>query len=127
MYEEKSLKYILKYTLVFIFMTLDSLDPLDLIQPFCLGRAKSRCGGVLAVNFHDFYRQHLSGFHAYKAKIMPKLFILISFISFVAYLISGAHCVKFGRFGRNLGRPAALWSFRLKLHLHVYKYKSKQS
>jgi hypothetical protein len=47
-YEEKASKYILKYTLVF--MTLDSLDPLDLIEPFCSGREKSRCGGVLAVD-----------------------------------------------------------------------------
>ena len=27
---------------------------------FCSGRAKSRCGGVLAVDFYDFYRQHFS-------------------------------------------------------------------
>jgi hypothetical protein len=93
-HEEKASKYILMYTLVF--MTLDSLDPLELIQPFCSGRAKSRCGSMLAVNFHDFYHQHFSRFDAYKAKIMPKLSILMSSTSFVVYLISGAHCTKFG-------------------------------
>ena len=34
---------------------------------FCSGRAKSRCGGVLAVDFYDFYRQHFSRIHDLRA------------------------------------------------------------
>ena len=40
------------------------------IDPFCSGRAKSRCGGVLAVDFDDFYRQHSFGFHAFRTKLL---------------------------------------------------------
>jgi hypothetical protein len=84
---------------------------------------------MLAFDFHNFYHQHFSGSHAYKAKIMPKLFILMSSTNFVAYLISRAHYVKLADLGAIPSRPAglALWPFRLKLHLHVYKHKSKQS
>jgi hypothetical protein len=64
---------------------------------------------LLAADFHDVYHQYFSEFHAYKAKIMPKLFILMSSVSFVAYLISGAHCAKVGQFGRNPGGGRPAW------------------
>jgi hypothetical protein len=78
-------------------MALDLLDPLDLIQPFCSGRAKPRCGAVLPVNFPNFYRQHFSGFHTFMAKIMLKM----SSTSFGDYLISRAHYINFGQIGRK--------------------------
>jgi hypothetical protein len=60
---------------------------------------------VLAVDFHDFYRQHFPGFHTFMAKIMLKLFIVMSSTSFGDYLIAGAHYINFGQIGRKPGRP----------------------
>jgi hypothetical protein len=67
----------------------------------------SRCGGVLAVDFHDFYRQHFPEFHTFMAKIILKLFILMSSISFGDYLISGAQYINFGQIMRK-PRPTGL-------------------
>jgi hypothetical protein len=66
------------------------LDPLSKSTP-C-----SKCGGVLAVDFHDFYHQHFSRFHTFMAIIMLKSFTLMSSTRFVVYFISGAHCMKLG-------------------------------
>ena len=62
------------------------------VDSFCLGRAKSRCGGVLVVDFYDFYRQHFSRIHDLRANTNQIWFIL----------------AKFGQNGRNprpTGRP----------------------
>jgi hypothetical protein len=51
----------------------------------------SSAEAVLAVDFHNFYRQHFSGFHTFMAKIMLNLFILMSFTSFDDYFRSSLH------------------------------------
>jgi hypothetical protein len=91
-------------------VTLDLLDPLDLIQPYFIANissGSSMCGVVLAVDFHDFYHQHFPGFHTFIAKIMLKLFILMSSTSFCEYLILGAHYINFSQIGRK-PRPMGL-------------------
>jgi hypothetical protein len=61
----------------------------------------SSAEAVLAVDFHNFYRQHFSGFHTFMAKIMLNLFILMSSTSFGDYLILGAHYINFGQIRRK--------------------------
>ena len=80
------------------------------IDPFCSGRAKSRRGGVLAVDFDDFYRQHFFGFHAFGTILLRFLLTLTSSISFDAYLKLGSTSANLGRIGANPrpGRPAGL-------------------
>jgi len=74
---------------------------------FCSGRAKSRCGGVLAVIFSDFYRQYSFGFHAFRTIIHQFSLTLMSSTSFGDYLISGTKHTKLSQNGRN-PRPAGL-------------------
>jgi hypothetical protein len=45
----------------------------------------------------------------FTAKIMLKLFILMSSTSFSDYLISGAHCINFSQIGRKTDRPPLGW------------------
>ena len=77
------------------------------IDSFCSGRAKSRCGGVLAVNFDDFYRQHSLGFHTFGTVLLWFLLILTSSTSFDDYLKLGATGANLGQIGAN-HRPAGL-------------------
>ena len=77
------------------------------VDTFCSGRAKSRCGGVLAVDFYDFYRQHFSRIHDLRANTNQIWFILMSSTSFGEYLNAGTTCTKFGQNGRN-PRPVGL-------------------
>ena len=78
-----------------------------LFPPYCSGRAKSGCGGVLAVDFYDFYRQHFSRIHDLRANTNQIWFILTSSTSFGEHLNAGITCMKFGQNGRN-PRPAGL-------------------
>ena len=75
---------------------------------FCSGRAKSRCGGVLAVISDRFYHQHSFEFHTFRTVILWFLLTLTSSTSFGEYLNSGTRYPKFGQNGRNprpTGRP----------------------
>jgi hypothetical protein len=74
---------------------------------FCSGWAKSRCGGVLAVVFSDFYRQHSFGFHTFRTVIHQFSLTLMSSTSFGALVISGTKHAKLSQNGRN-PRPAGL-------------------
>ena len=87
------------------------------IDPFCSGRAKSRCGGVLAVDFDDFYRHHSFRFHALGTILLWFLLTLTSSTSFGNYLNPGATSANLGKNGAN-PRPAGLplWHFAMKLH-----------
>ena len=76
-------------------------------RPYCSGRAKSGCGGVLAVDIGDFRRQRSAWFNETKAIIMPNSLILTSSTSFGEYLNVGTICTKFGTNGRK-PRPAGL-------------------
>ena len=60
-----------------------------LFRPYCSGRAKSGCGGVLAVNISDSRRQRSAWFHDISSVIMPNSLILTSSTSFVEYLNAG--------------------------------------
>ena len=87
----------------------------------CSGRAKSRCGGMLVVNFNNFYCQPFSGIHTFKVIILT-LFTLMSFTSFYAYWFQELT----DWFGRNSGRPAmARWLLKPNFHKHADKHKSK--
>ena len=77
------------------------------VDSFCSGRAKSRCGGVLAVNFDDFYHQHSFRFHAFRTILLWFLLTLTSFISFGDYLNPGAAYTKMSQIG-VIPRPAGL-------------------
>ena len=75
---------------------------------FWSGRAKSRCGGVLAIVFSEFYCQHFFGFHTFRTIIYQFSLTLTSSISFCDYLISGTKHTKLsqnGRYPRPAGRP----------------------
>ena len=74
---------------------------------FCSRQAKSRCGGVLAVVFSDFYRQHSFRFQALRTIIHQFSRTLMSSTSFGDYLISGTQHTKLSQNGRN-PRPAGL-------------------
>ena len=74
---------------------------------FCSGQAKSRCGGVLAVDFDDFYHQHSFGFHAFGTILLWFLLTLTSSTSFYAYLKLGATGINLGQIGAN-SKPAGL-------------------
>ena len=74
---------------------------------FCSGRAKSRCGGVLAVIFSDFYRQHSFGFSALRTIIHQFSLTFMSSTSFGDYLILGTQHMNLSQNGRN-PRPASL-------------------
>ena len=74
---------------------------------FCSGRAKSRCGGVLAVIFSDFYRQHSFGFQALRTIMHQISLTLMSSTSFGDYLVSGTEHTNLNQNGRK-PRPAGL-------------------
>ena len=74
---------------------------------FSSGRAKSRCGGVLAVIFSDFYRQHPFGFQALRTTMHQISLTLMSSTSFGACMISGTKHTKLSQNGRN-PRPTGL-------------------
>ena len=78
-----------------------------LFQPYCSGRAKSGCGGVLAVDIGDFRRQRSARFHETKVIFMPNSLILTSSTSFGEYLNARTRCTKIGQNGRK-PRPAGL-------------------
>ena len=62
---------------------------------------------MLAVNFDDFYHQHFSGFHAFKAIILPNSFTLTSSICFGEHLNAGTKGAKKGpKLGKFPGWPA---------------------
>lgn len=61
----------------------------------------------LAVDFDDFYCQHFSKFHTFKAINLIISFTLTSSTSFGEYLNSGTKCKKLGCFG-NIPRPTGL-------------------
>ena len=65
------------------------------------------CGGVLVVDFDDFYRQHSFGFHAFGIILLWFSLTLTSCISFGEYLNSGATLTKLSQNGKN-PRPAGL-------------------
>ena len=94
---------------------------------FCSGRATSRCGGVLAVIFSDFYRQYSFGFHAFRTIIHQFSLTLMSSTSFGDYLISGTKHTKLSQNGRN-PRPAGLplCNFIVQLLGDGPKHKIKQ-
>ena len=71
------------------------------VDSFCSGRAKSRCGGVLVVDFYDFYHQHFSRIHDLRANTNQIWFILMSSTSFGALVISGTKHTKLRKNGRN--------------------------
>ena len=75
------------------------------VDSFCSGQAKSRCGGVLAIDFNDLYRQHSFRFHAFGTILLWFALTLTSSISFGEYLNSGATYTKSSRNGKN-PRPA---------------------
>ena len=99
------------------------------VDSFCSGRAKSRCGGVLAVDFDDFYRQHSFGFHTFRTIILQFLLTLTSSTSFGDYLKPGSTCAKLGQKGVN-PRPAGLplphFAMRLRGELLEPKVESYQ-
>ena len=71
------------------------------VDSFCSGRAKSRCGGVLVVDFDEFYRQHSFGFHTFRTIIPWFSLTLMSSMSFGAFMISGTKHTKLSQNGRN--------------------------
>ena len=96
------------------------------IDSFCSGWAKSRCGGVLAVDFDDFYGQHSFGFHALGTILPWFLLTLTSSTSFGNYLNPGATSANLGKNGAN-PRPAGLPlpHFAMKLHGGCLEPKAK--
>ena len=74
---------------------------------FCSGRAKSRCRGVLAVVFSDFYCQHSFRFLALRTIMHHFSLTLMCSTSFGDYLISGTQHTNLSQNGRN-PRPAGL-------------------
>ena len=77
------------------------------IDCFCSGRAKSRCEGVLVVDFDEFYHQHSFGFHTFRTILLWFSLTLTSSMSFGEYLNSGTTCMKMSRNG-EIPRPAGL-------------------
>ena len=106
------------------------LDPQESFStPFARDEQSLGVGGVFAVNFDDFYRQHSFGFHSIGALLLWFLLTLTSSTSFDAYLKSGATGANLGQNGAN-PRPAGLPLSHLAMKLRgkslEFKNKSYQ-